>query len=122
MCGRTIGNQQTSPLLQLHGEIKNATYAYVLGGYNIHVECVYSGQWPHEAVTLEIEMSDPQHGLVKKSTALALSKVCHQTRFETALMLFEINELGFEVRYHPPTVLSSFFDLLSCEQRKSIRN
>jgi hypothetical protein len=116
-------NQQSSPLLQLPGEIRNAIYEYAIGGCLVHVEGAWSGQLSSRAYTPKIELSDPDDDFVilKTSTALALGKVCRQTRAETRLMFFKLNEFVVNMNYHTPNALDAFIDLLTSAQCSSIK-
>ena len=60
-------NQTDSPLLRLPGEIRNAIYAYAVGGYRIDIG------WD------EVTMTDPNDRRCDKERFFALGQTCRQT-------------------------------------------
>jgi hypothetical protein len=96
----TERNAQSSPLLRLPAEIRNAIFSYALGGYNIHFQIVREARdplVPFQVLRMEraFDIRRPNHeaGLTseEKSSFLNLTLASRQIYVETGMLPFIAN-------------------------------
>jgi hypothetical protein len=107
----TLRNQLTSPLLRLPAELRNRIYAYALA-IELPIDIVADGLFgkiPRPQVTIDNTHPDEylkpfgdrsQCWQVKLLSEIqSITSVCHQTRAETALLKYTINDFAIDMKY-----------------------